>query len=207
MCRRKRKKISWISVFIFEEAKEVKIWWNWGIQCGTSFARLWVMLKCQRYNLLHSITIKLPEKSCIGWKGFLSKHLHKRAIAKHCWSTYHDTLSWSCSHRPKDTERLGNEKLRQTNLLVTDLTKQPSDSWTDRLNDRQGMIERQTDGQASGQTDRRQTQTDMHAGKQTDRKRVVNHLVRCFRESVIQQADYYVNVNLWNTFMSLKRFW
>lgn len=58
------------------------------------------------------------------------------------------------------------------------------------------MIERQTDGQASGQTDRRQTQTDMHAGKQTDRKRVVNHLVRCFRESVIQQADYYVNVNL-----------
>ena len=73
MCRRKRKKISWMSVFIFEEAKDVKIWWNWEIQFGTSFARLWVILKCQRYNLLYSITIKLPEKSCIGWKGFLSK--------------------------------------------------------------------------------------------------------------------------------------
>ena len=33
------------------------------------------------------------------------------------------------------------------------------------------MIERQTDGQAIRQTDRRQTQTDIHAGKQTDRQK------------------------------------
>ena len=64
------------------------------------------------------------------------------------------------------------------------------------------MIERRADGQASRQTDRQtdrqmtdtDRQTCMQASK--DRKRVVNHLVRCFRESVIQQADYYVNVKL-----------
>ena len=36
---------NFLSVFIFEEAKEVKIWWNWGIQCGRSFARWWVVLQ------------------------------------------------------------------------------------------------------------------------------------------------------------------
>lgn len=52
------------------------------------------------------------------------------------------------------------------------------------------------DKQSDRQTDDRHRQTYMQASKQTDRKRVVNHLVRCFRESVIQQADYYVNVKL-----------
>ena len=38
---------SWLllSVFVFEEAEEVKIWWNWGIQSGTSFARPWAALQ------------------------------------------------------------------------------------------------------------------------------------------------------------------
>ena len=55
-------------------------------------------------------------------------------------------------------------------------------------------MDKQADRQTDRQTDDRHRQTCMQASK--DRKRVVNHLVRCFRESVIQQADYYVNVKL-----------
>ena len=39
---------------------------------------------------------------------------------------------------PKIQQDKRNEKLRQTDPQFTGLTKQPSVSWTDRLNDRQG---------------------------------------------------------------------
>ena len=34
-----------LSIFVFKEAEGVTIWWNWGIQCGTSFAWPWVVLQ------------------------------------------------------------------------------------------------------------------------------------------------------------------
>ena len=56
MSGQKRKKF-FLSVFVFEEAEEVKIWWNWGIQCRTSFARPWVLLQSRWMRILsHSFS-------------------------------------------------------------------------------------------------------------------------------------------------------
>ena len=41
-----------LSIFIFEEAEEAKIWWDWGIQCRTSFTRLWVILRPRWMRIL-----------------------------------------------------------------------------------------------------------------------------------------------------------
>ena len=43
----KKTQENFLSVFVFEEAEEMKIWWNWGIQCGTCFARPCVVLQPQ----------------------------------------------------------------------------------------------------------------------------------------------------------------
>ena len=34
-----------LSVFVFEETEELKIWWNWGFQCGMSFVWPWAVLQ------------------------------------------------------------------------------------------------------------------------------------------------------------------
>ena len=36
---------NFLSSFVFKEVEEVKIWWNWGIQCSMSFEWLWVVLQ------------------------------------------------------------------------------------------------------------------------------------------------------------------
>ena len=51
-CLDENAKKNFLSVFVFVEAEEVKIWWNWGIQCGMSFAQPWVVLQPRWMRIL-----------------------------------------------------------------------------------------------------------------------------------------------------------
>ena len=89
---------NFLSVFVFEEAEEVKIWWNWGIQCGTSFAQPWVVLQPRWMRILSlgfsfvcrqlTLTVSACCPAClfhpnIFLSGFL-RHGYKQKAVENC---------------------------------------------------------------------------------------------------------------------------
>ena len=63
-----------LSISIFEEAEEVKIWRKWRIQCETSFARPWVVILQPRWMCILSLSFSFV---CRQWTiGTLACKVH-----------------------------------------------------------------------------------------------------------------------------------